>query len=165
MSDDLKAQPPAETIRTEVRDGTGGQRLVFEHPVGKVLRLWIDGQEIPNSVASATRLGAGISISPGFWFTPAKRELRLYGYLFTRRAGNVRITYTAAEPVATRRDLLTLASRVREFASELTYAEIALNAALEGDRDEAEARAAALDLLRSVREGVAESIAELEGES
>jgi hypothetical protein len=71
----------------EVRDGTGGQRLAFANfPVSAVLALSIDGLEIPPA-SSDGGYGAG------FVFTPT--ELALRGYVFTRRAQNVIVTYTA----------------------------------------------------------------------
>jgi len=71
----------------EVRDGTGGQRLAFANfPVAGVLSLSIDGLEIPPA-PSGGGYGAGYVFSP--------TELALRGYVFTRRAQNVIITYTA----------------------------------------------------------------------
>lgn len=71
----------------EFRDGTGGQRLAFANfPVTAVLSLSIDGLEIP---AAPSDGGYG----PGYVFSPT--ELALRGYVFTRRAQNVIITYTA----------------------------------------------------------------------
>src|SRR5579863_2695572 len=71
----------------EVRDGTGGQRLAFANfPVAGVLSLSIDGLEIPPA-PSGGGYGAGYVFSP--------TELTLRGYVFTRRAQNVIITYTA----------------------------------------------------------------------
>src|SRR3954447_14970342 len=71
----------------EVRDGTGGQLLAFANfPVTAVLSLSIDGLNIPPSAADGG-FGAGYS------FTPT--ELALRGYVFTRRAQNVVVTYTA----------------------------------------------------------------------
>src|SRR5436305_3433426 len=75
----------------EVRDGTGGQLLAFANfPVTAVLSLSIDGLNIPPSVADGG-FGAGYS------FTPT--ELALRGYVFTRRAQNVIVTYTAGYAV------------------------------------------------------------------
>jgi hypothetical protein len=75
----------------EVRDGTGGQRLGFANiPVTAVLSLSIDGLEIPPSPADG---GYGA----GYVFNPT--ELALRGYVFTRRAQNVIVTYTAGYPV------------------------------------------------------------------
>jgi hypothetical protein len=75
----------------EVRDGTGGQRLGFANvPVTAVLSLSIDGLEIPPSAADGG-YGAGYVFSP--------TELALRGYVFTRRAQNVIVTYTAGYPV------------------------------------------------------------------
>jgi hypothetical protein len=71
----------------EVRDGTGGQRLAFANiPVTAVLSLSIDGLEIPPSPIDGG-FGAGYVFSP--------TELALRGYVFTRRAQNVLVTYTA----------------------------------------------------------------------
>jgi len=75
----------------EVRDGTGGQRLAFANfPVSAVLSLSIDGLVIPASPADGGH-GAGYVFSP--------TELALRGYVFTRRAQNVLVTYTAGYPV------------------------------------------------------------------
>jgi gp6-like head-tail connector protein len=74
----------------EVRDGTGGQRLAFaSFPVSAVLSLSIDGIAIPPAPSDG---GYG----PGYVFTPT--ELALRGYLFTRRAQNVIVSYTAGYP-------------------------------------------------------------------
>ena len=71
----------------EVRDGTGGQRLAFANfPVAAVLSLTIDGIEIPPAAGDG-------GFDAGYVFTPT--ELALRGYVFTRRAQNVVITYTA----------------------------------------------------------------------
>jgi hypothetical protein len=71
----------------EVRDGTGGQRLAFANtPVSAVLSLSIDGIDI-QSAPSDGGFGAGYVFSP--------TELALRGYVFTRRAQNVIVTYTA----------------------------------------------------------------------
>jgi hypothetical protein len=71
----------------EVRDGSGGQRLAFANfPVTAVLSLSIDGLDIPPSPADGG-YGAGYVFSP--------TELALRGYVFTRRAQNVIVTYTA----------------------------------------------------------------------
>jgi hypothetical protein len=75
----------------ETRDGTGGQRLAFANiPVVAVLSLSIDGLEIPPS-PSTGGFGAGYVFSP--------TELALRGYVFTRRAQNVIVTYTAGYAV------------------------------------------------------------------
>ncbi len=75
----------------EVRDGTGGQRLIFGNfPVTAVLSLSIDGIAIP-PVANTGGSGAGYVFSP--------TELALWGYVFTRRPQNVVITYTAGYAV------------------------------------------------------------------
>ena len=71
----------------EVRDGTGGHRLAFAHfPVTAVLSLSIDGV----AIASAPTDGG---FDAGYVFTPT--ELALRSYVFTRRAQNVIIAYTA----------------------------------------------------------------------
>src|SRR5438105_9795946 len=72
----------------EVRDGTGGQLLAFANiPVTAILSLSIGGLAIPPTAADGTGFGAG------YTFTPT--ELALRGYVFTRRAQNVILTYTA----------------------------------------------------------------------
>ncbi len=71
----------------EVRDGTGGRRLAFANtPVIAVLSLSIDGIAIPPAPSDGG-YGAGYVFSP--------IELALRGYLFTRRAQNVIVAYTA----------------------------------------------------------------------
>ena len=71
----------------EIRDGTGGQRLVFANiPVAAVLSLSIDGLAIPPAPMDG-------SFAAGYVFSPT--ELALRGYVFTRRAQNVIVTYTA----------------------------------------------------------------------
>jgi hypothetical protein len=71
----------------EMRDGTGGQRLVFANfPVSAVLSLSIDGLTIPPAAADG-------GFGAGYAFTPV--ELALRGYVFTRRPQNVIVTYTA----------------------------------------------------------------------
>lgn len=85
-------RPIAMADWTERRDGTGGQRMVFAvTPVSAVLSLTIDGLAIPP-------VPAGSAFAAGYVFSPV--ELVLRGYVFTRRAQNVAITYTAgyAEP-------------------------------------------------------------------
>ena len=75
----------------EVRDGTGGQRLAFASiPVTAVLSLSIDGLAIPPAPADG-------GFAAGYVFTPT--ELALRGYVFTRRAQNVFVTYTAGYAV------------------------------------------------------------------
>ena len=75
----------------EVRDGTGGQRLAFANfPVTAVLSLSIDGLAIPPAPADG-------SFAAGYVFSPT--ELALRGYVFTRRAQNVFVTYTAGYAV------------------------------------------------------------------
>jgi hypothetical protein len=71
----------------EIRDGNGGQRLAFANfPVGAVWSLSIDGLSIPPAPTDGG-FGAGYVFSP--------TELALRGYVFTRRAQNVSVTYTA----------------------------------------------------------------------
>jgi hypothetical protein len=71
----------------EMRDGSGGQRLSFAvFPVAAVLSLSIDGLAIPPA-PSGGGFGAGYVFSA--------TELALRGYVFTRRAQNVCVTYTA----------------------------------------------------------------------
>jgi hypothetical protein len=71
----------------EVRDGSGGQRLAFANfPVIAVLSLSIDGLDIPPAPTDG-------GFATGYVFTPT--ELALRGYVFTRRAQNVIVTYTA----------------------------------------------------------------------
>jgi hypothetical protein len=75
----------------EVRDGSGGQRLAFANfPVTAVLSLTIDGLSIPPAPAPA---GIGGGYGAGYVFTPT--ELALRGYVFSRRAQNVIVAYTA----------------------------------------------------------------------
>jgi len=75
----------------EMRDGSGGQRLVFANvPVTAVLSLTIDGLTIPPAPAPGTNGGG---FGPGYSFTAT--ELALRGFVFTRRAQNVIVTYTA----------------------------------------------------------------------
>jgi hypothetical protein len=75
----------------EVRDGTGGQRLAFaNNPVTAVLSLSVDGLAIPPSPTDGS-YGAGYVFSP--------TELALRGYVFTRRAQNVFVIYTAGHAV------------------------------------------------------------------
>jgi hypothetical protein len=71
----------------EVRDGSGGQRLAFANtPVTAVLSLSIDGLAIPPAPDDG-------GFGAGYVFTAT--ELALRGYVFTRRAQNVIVTYTA----------------------------------------------------------------------
>lgn len=84
-------RPIASADWQEVRDGTGGQCLALANfPVTAVLSLSIDGLAIP----PATPDGGW---DAGYVFTPT--ELALRGYVFTRRAQNVVITYTAGYAV------------------------------------------------------------------
>jgi uncharacterized phiE125 gp8 family phage protein len=76
----------------EIRDGTGGQRLVLANvPVTAVLSLTIDGLGIPTAPPDG-------SFGPGYTFTAT--ELALRGFVFTRRAQNVIVTYTAGYETA-----------------------------------------------------------------
>jgi hypothetical protein len=76
----------------EVRDGNGGQRLAFANvPVTAVLSLSIDGLAIPPAPPPEA-IGRG-GFGAGYVFNPT--ELALRGYVFTRRAQNVVVTYTA----------------------------------------------------------------------
>ncbi len=71
----------------EMRDGNGGQRMAFANfPVSAVLALSIDGIVIPPAPA-------GGGFGAGYVFSPT--ELALRGYVFTWRAQNVVVTYTA----------------------------------------------------------------------
>lgn len=80
-------RPIASADWQEVRDGTGGRRLIFANfPVTAVLSVSINGLAIP---ASAPDGGS----DAGYVFTPT--ELALRGYVFTCRPQNVVITYTA----------------------------------------------------------------------
>ena len=76
----------------ETRDGNGGQRMAFANfPVSAVLSLTIDGLTIPPAPPPGT-IGAG-GFTAGYVFSPT--ELALRGYVFSRRAQNVIVTYTA----------------------------------------------------------------------
>jgi hypothetical protein len=71
----------------ELRDGNGGQRMSFANfPVSAVLALSIDGITIPPAPTTGG-FGAGYVFS--------STELALRGYVFSRRAQNVIVTYTA----------------------------------------------------------------------
>jgi hypothetical protein len=75
----------------EVRDGTGGQRLAFANfPVSAVLSVTIDGLQIPPVPIAPN---GGSAFTAGYLFSPT--ELALRGYVFSRRAQNVIVTYTA----------------------------------------------------------------------
>jgi hypothetical protein len=75
----------------EIRDGDGGQRLAFANfPVSAVWSLSIDGLNIPPAPAPGGITGG---FGAGYVFSPT--ELALRGYVFTRRAQNVSVTYTA----------------------------------------------------------------------
>ncbi len=72
---------------TEVRDGTGGQNLAFRKgPVTAVASVSIDGLAIPTAPTDG-------GFVAGYVFSPNMLTLR--GYVFTRRAQNVLLTYTA----------------------------------------------------------------------
>src|SRR5437762_4201478 len=76
----------------EVRDGSGGQRLVFANfPVTAVLALSIDGLAIPPAPGPGELGGGGFGA--GYVFTPT--ELALRGYVLTRCPHNVIVAYTA----------------------------------------------------------------------
>lgn len=80
-------RPVAAADWVEVRDGLGGQRMSFSNiPVSAVLSLTIDGLDIPP-------VPPGGAIAAGYVFSAT--ELVLRGYVFTRRAQNVAVTYTA----------------------------------------------------------------------
>jgi hypothetical protein len=80
-------RPVAMADWVEIRDGGGGQRLSFANiPVSAVLSVSIDGIVIPP-------VPEGSSFAAGYVFSPT--ELVLRGYVFTRRAQNVVVTYTA----------------------------------------------------------------------
>ena len=75
----------------EIRDGDGGQRLAFANfPVSQVWSLSIDGLAIPPAPLAGANSGG---FAAGYVFSPT--ELALRGYVFTRRAQNVAVTYTA----------------------------------------------------------------------
>lgn len=75
----------------EIRDGNGGQRMSFANfPVSAVLSLSIDGLVIPPAPAPE---GVSGGFGAGYVFSPT--ELALRGYVFSRRAQNVVVTYTA----------------------------------------------------------------------
>jgi hypothetical protein len=81
----------AVTDWIEIRDGNGGQRLAFANfPVSQVWSLSIDGLAIPPAPAPGGIIGG---FGAGYVFSPT--ELALRGYVFTRRAQNVSVTYTA----------------------------------------------------------------------
>jgi hypothetical protein len=75
---------------TEVRDGTGGQRLVFmNYPVTSVASLTV-GRLTVNPVSNPA---SGTYPNAGYLFTPT--EIRLNDLYFERGFGNVQVTYTA----------------------------------------------------------------------
>ena len=77
----------ALTDWVEIRDGDGGQRLAFANfPVTQVWALSVDGLNIPPAPPNG-------SFGAGYVFTTT--ELALRGYVLTRRAQNVSVTYTA----------------------------------------------------------------------
>ena len=113
-----KIAPPKNS--NQIRDGTGGQRLAFANfPVTAVLSLSIDGLEIPPSPSDGG-YGAGYVFSP--------TELALRGYVFTRRAQNVIVSYTAgfaATPLDIAQaciELVSLRYRERTHISEVSSA-------------------------------------------
>jgi hypothetical protein len=80
----------ALTDYTEIRDGTGGQRLQFAYfPVCAVLSLTIDGIAIPPAPPPSPSSG----ITAGYVFS--QTQLAVRGYYFTQRAQNVIVSYTA----------------------------------------------------------------------
>jgi hypothetical protein len=80
-------RPIGQADWVEVRDGNGGQRMSFATiPVCAVLSVAIDGIDIPP-------VPEGSSFAAGYVFSPT--ELVVRGYVFTRRAQNVVVTYTA----------------------------------------------------------------------
>lgn len=80
LSRDLMSHPVQE-----VRDGTGGQVMVFaQYPVTAVASVVIDGVSLPVSTGH---------FSPGFSFS--EQSLIVRGYRFSRGVGNVEISYTA----------------------------------------------------------------------
>jgi hypothetical protein len=73
------------TAYQSYRDGTGGRRLMFRnYPVVSLVKLSIDGQDIPPSVKGA----------PGYVFTETSVSL-VGGYVFTQGASNVYLEYSA----------------------------------------------------------------------
>ena len=69
---------------TEVRDGTGGCRMVFaDYPVISVQGVMVDGRSIPSSTDFGT---------PGYRFDA--NRIMLTGYIFSRGLGNVQLAYT-----------------------------------------------------------------------
>jgi hypothetical protein len=80
----------AQATYTEVRDGTGGQRLVFlNYPVTSVASLTMGML----TVTAVSNPSTGTYPSAGYLFTPT--EIRLNGLYFERGFGNVQVTYTA----------------------------------------------------------------------
>ena len=70
---------------------------------------------------------------------------------------------TAPQAAIVARDLLDMAASARDIGRDLVYAAQSLDDAYLGDRDEAQAKAGALALLRSAQEGIADLIKEIEG--
>jgi hypothetical protein len=73
----------------EIRDGTGGQRMVFgAYPVTAVLSVVVDTLTI-----SPVPAGSQQGFASGYLFSPTVLALR--GHCFSRRLQNVALTYTA----------------------------------------------------------------------
>lgn len=74
----------ASQAYNEVRDGTGGCRMVFaDYPVTSVQGVVVDGRPIPASTDFGT---------PGYRFDA--NRIILTGYVFSRGIGNVQLAYT-----------------------------------------------------------------------
>lgn len=75
----------ASQAYNEVRDGTGGARMMFaDFPVTVVASVVVDGRPIPASLDA---------LSPGYRFDDT--SLILTGYAFTKGMSNVQLSYTA----------------------------------------------------------------------
>jgi hypothetical protein len=80
----------ALTDYTEIRDGTGGQRLQFAcFPVCAVLSLTIDGIAIPPAPPPSPSSG----LTAGYLFS--QTQLAVRGYYFRQGAQNIIVSYTA----------------------------------------------------------------------
>lgn len=80
----------AVTDYTEIRDGTGGQRLQFAcFPVCAVLLLTIDGIAVPPAPPPSPSSG----LTAGYLFS--QTQLAVRGYYFRQGAQNVIVSYTA----------------------------------------------------------------------